>query len=127
MGWRAPRGDQSLLLTEESVRGVLVNPRVSSVPAAPAWMLGACAFEGRAVSVIDLVVLVDGGVGQADAPYVVLLTTSAGLVGIATDGPPAKQAPDEVNPARRTLSVDVGSLPERVTVALSACGALPRG
>lgn len=127
MCWRAPRGDQTLVLAEETVRGVLVAPRISCVPAAPAWVLGACAFEGRAVSVIDLAALADGAVGHAEAPFVVIVATSAGLVGIATDGPPANQPLHPDNSTTRTLVVDLATLPEQLTLALSARGAHPLG
>jgi hypothetical protein len=124
---RAPRSGRDLLFKSEAVRGLLTAPRVSVVPAAPAWLLGACAFEGRAVSVIDVVALEDDSVVNPEAPVVILVATPAGLIGVSVDALPRDPAAAADAGGGRTLVVDAAALVERISLALFECGFPPQG
>ncbi|MDP2312457.1 MAG: chemotaxis protein CheW [Pseudomonadota bacterium] len=120
------RGGRRLFLDVGAVRGVLTAPRVSFVPIAPDWILGACAASGRAIAVLDLVVLEGGPLAIVAPEVVILLSTPAGLVGIATDTHPHEDRPP-ADPHGADILVDPLLLPERIAAALSEHGLRPRG
>lgn len=122
----APRSGRALLFKAENVREVLVAPRISALPAVPPWILGACAHEGRAVSVVDLVALADGTPVNRDVAILVLVATPAGLIGIPVDATP-KDQPVGVDSGNSTLVVDTATLPEQISLALIECGFSPQG
>lgn len=124
---RSARSGRDLLFKAESVRGLLTAPRISAVPAAPAWILGACAYEGRAVSVIDVVALADPSIVNRDAPIVVVVATPAGLIGVPVDLRPSDDVPGGDPAEGPALVVDAGTLPERISLALFECGFPPQG
>ncbi|MDP2310372.1 MAG: chemotaxis protein CheW [Pseudomonadota bacterium] len=124
---RAPRGGRDLVFRQETVRGSLTAPRISAVPAAPSWLLGACAFEGRAISVIDVVAFAAGTAASRDPLIVVIIATPAGVIGVPADAP-LRDEPRAGDLAEgRDVVVDAATLPERISRALFECGFPPQG
>lgn len=124
---RTSRGEHDLHFKEQAIRGLLTAPRIAAVPATPSWLLGACSFEGRAVSVVDIAALAHGTIANQDVPVVVFVATPAGLIGIPADAPLKDEAPIGDVLEGRDVVVDAATLPERISRALIECGFPPRG
>lgn len=113
----APWRGASVGLPARCIRGVLVAPRLTYVPSAPDWVLGVCAAEGgRALTVVDLHTLHGAAPGPRAPGVVLVVTTPAGLLGVAVDTEPTDAEVAD-------LHVDPLHLVDRVEAALVAAGA----
>ena len=109
-----PIGPDRYAVLASTVREVVANPRPTSLPTAPAVILGVFYLRGEVVPMFDTAALL--GMGRLDtAPLVVVvLNTVAGPVGLAATGLPevalleATMGPSELRGTSGVYTTDAG-------------------
>lgn len=83
-----PVGPEWFAFDLAQVREVIGAQTVTALPGAPTWLAGLTNLRGELVPVVDLAALLQLPNPARTATHLVVVTTSVGTAGIATDGPP---------------------------------------
>jgi purine-binding chemotaxis protein CheW len=83
-----PVGADTYAVAADTVREVVSGPRTTNVPTVAPELVGALNLRGEVVPVFDLAALL--GIGTiVDAPFAVVVSTSAGPAGLLVSGLPS--------------------------------------
>lgn len=122
-------GDAQFCIDRAFLRGTVEAPSLVHAPGAPAWLIGAWNHQGRAVAVVDPAVFAGLSREVREPERVLLVDTSAGLLGLSSTSP-AAEAPAEpfrrrgqllevVHPDRDRLFMDLDRLVELIDSAMA--------
>jgi purine-binding chemotaxis protein CheW len=113
-----PIGADRYAVATSVVREVVVDPRPTKLPTAPAVLLGAFNLRGEVIPVFDTAALL--GIGTiSDAPVAVVVNTSAGPAALIAGGLPKHvELENEVGPSQLRGTRGVYNVDDTIVVML---------
>lgn len=100
-----PVGATRLCVDAGVLRSVVPRPSLAPVPGAPPWIVGVYNDLGRAVAAIDAAHLLGLAHAGRPTPFLLLVETPSGILGLCADGPTTEVVAR--TPPRRGAVVEV--------------------